>query len=229
MDFSTRSTATELMDTEDVDAADFGRCLADLETVNKVTFAHGPTLRWLARASQGMAGFSLLDVAYGHGDMTRAIHRWAGRRGLSVRLSGVDLNPSSAIAAAAATPPGMEIAWHTSDVFAYAPTEPPDFIVSSLFTHHLSDAQVVRFLAWMEQTAVRGWFVNDLHRHPIAYHGFRAMSAAARWHRFVRHDGPVSIARSFVRADWERAVSAAGVPAEIGWKFPFRYCVGHIK
>ena len=228
-DFSRRTTDTELMDTEAVDAADFGRCLADLETVNKVTFAHGPTLRWLARALRGADAFSLLDVAYGHGDMTRAIHRWATRRGVRASLSGVDLNPSSAIAAAAATPAGMSIAWHTGDVFAYRPEPRPDFIVSSLFTHHLTDAQLVEFVRWMETQAVRGWFINDLHRHPVAYHGFRALSTAAGWHRFVRHDGPVSIARAFVRADWQRTLEQAGVAADISWVFPFRYCVSRLK
>ena len=41
-----------------------------------------------------------------------------------------------------------------------------------------------------------GWFVNDLHPHALPYHFFRHWSGLARWHRFVQHDGPVSIARA---------------------------------
>ncbi len=171
----------------------------------------------------------MLDVGFGEGDMLRAIARWAARRGKRAELSGVDLDPSSELAARSKTSPDTQIAYHTGDVFAFVPSARPDFVISSLFTHHLSDAQVVAFLCWMEATAVRGWFVNDLHRHWLAYHGFRAMAAAAGWHRFVRHDGPVSIARAFRRADWQRFLADAGVPGTIHWRFPFRFCVERLR
>ena len=232
MDLSRRSSLPELMDTERVDQADFARCLADLATVNRLTLAHRPTLAWLARATRELppgGSFRVLDVACGEGDMLRAIARWAARHGLHPVLEGVDLNPHSAPAARAATPPGMAITFHTADVFEFRPELPPDFVVSSLFTHHLADAQVVRFLRWMSATARRGWFVNDLHRHPVSFHGFAALAAAARWHRFVRHDGPVSIARAFRPAEWQSLLAEAGVSAEVRRVFPFRLCVGHLE
>ena len=74
--------------------------------------------------------------------------------------------------------------------------------------------------------------IADLHRHPVPFHFFRALSWAARWHRFVRHDGPVSIARSFRREEWERILAAAGIPpgsAKIRWHIPFRLCVSRLK
>ncbi len=232
MDLSRRSALTELMDTEPVDAADFARCLRDLATVNVVTLAHRPTLAWLDRAARALpasATLSVLDVGFGEGDLLRHIHRWAARRGLALSLSGVDLNPLSTAAAIAATPPEMGVRYVTSDVFAYRPDPPPDLVVSSLFTHHLPDPAVVEFLRWMDRVAVRGWFVNDLHRSAWSYHGFRLLARAAGWHRFVQHDGPVSIARSFRRAEWERLLAVAGVRAELRWRLPFRYCLGHLR
>jgi hypothetical protein len=91
----------------------------------------------------------------------------------------------------------------------------------------MSNTEIQRFIGWMELRAQRGWFINDLHRHPIAYHGFRALSAVMRWHPFVRHDGPLSVARSFQRADWDRLLRQAGVDraARVAWHAPFRYCV----
>ena len=89
---------------------------------------------------------SVLDVASGQGDLLRAIHSWATRRGLMPMLSGIDLNPRSAIEAVAATPTGTVIAWKTGDVFDQAPEPKPDFVVSSQFAHHLTDDQVVAFL-----------------------------------------------------------------------------------
>ncbi len=217
------------MDVEEVSSAEFARCLGDLEIVGRVTLGHWPVLRWLSRATKGLSGFSLLDVGYGNGDLLRAIHRWAAKRKLSVALSGVDLNPSSELAARAATPAEWKIDFRTGDVFDFTPAEKPDFVVTSLMTHHLTDPQLVAFLRWMDATAVRGWFNHDLHRHVIAYYGFRALAAVTRWHRMVRHDGAVSITRSFRRVDWERLLAEAGVAAEVRWVIPFKLCVGHLK
>ena len=230
-----RAAGPELMDDPDVDEATFRDCLADLASVNSWTLARPPTLRWLAQATRHLprgGRFTLLDVGYGQGDMLRAIHRWATRRGLVPDLVGIDLSPWSAPAARAATPPGMAIDYRTGDVFAYRPDRPVDLVVSSLVAHHFPDAELVRFLRWMEMNAAGGWFVNDLHRHAVAYHGFRALSIVMRWHRFVRHDGPMSVARAFRRADWERLIADAGLPREaidLLWRLPFRLCVGRIR
>lgn len=232
MDFSQRSHATELMDTESVTAEDFAECLADLSVVNTLTLAKQPTLAWLNKATRHLPSgstISVLDVGFGHGDMLRAIWRWCRRRGFNADLHGMDLNPLSAYAARQVTPPEMRIDFQTGDVFAIAANRRFDFIISSLVTHHMTDAQIVDFLRWMGHQASRGWFVNDLHRHAIPYHLFRALSALARWHRFVRHDGPVSIARSFRRDDWQRLLREAGVVGHITWHMPFRYCVSYLR
>ena len=78
----------------------------------------------------------------------------------------------------------------------------------------------------------RGWFVNDLHRHWLAWRGFQVLGWAARWHDFVRHDGAVSVTRSFRRADWERLLAEAGIDRStvtVEWKLPFRLCVGRVR
>jgi 2-polyprenyl-3-methyl-5-hydroxy-6-metoxy-1,4-benzoquinol methylase len=226
MDLTVRSTAPEVMDAPDLDTAIYQRCLADLASVNRVTFTHRTTLRWLARATRGLVQFSVLDVAYGQGDLLRAIARWAKSR---ARLSGIDLNPRSAAAARAATPAALEIDYLTGDVFAVTPPEKPDFIVTSQFTHHLGSAEIIRLLRWMDATALRGWHIADLHRHPLAYFGFPLLARLMRWHQIVRSDGAISIARSFTRRDWEALLAEAGISAEIHWRLPFRYCVSRIK
>jgi SAM-dependent methyltransferase len=232
MDLSRRSTDAELMDEATTSPEDYARCLADLEMVNRVTLTHRPTLKWLDQATATLrpgAPISILDVASGHGDLLRAIHRWSVKRGITVRLQGIDLNPRSAAAAALATPADMGITWITGDVFAYRPAAPPDFIVTSQFTHHLDDAQVVTFLVWLERHAAWGWFIADLHRHAIPYYGFRLLARLAGWHPIVRYDGTVSIARSFKRTEWERLTTVAGVLAEIRWHPMFRLCVSHLR
>lgn len=220
------------MDTEAVEAADFAACLRDLAAVNTATLARGPTVDFMRRASRRAPGRTLtvLDVGCGDGDMLRRLHRWARRTGRALSLIGVDLNPLSVQAAEAATPSGLGIAYRCMDAFDPALGD-HDVILSSLFTHHLTDPEVMQFLASMEQRARVGWFVNDLHRHALAYHGFRALSSLAGWHRFVRHDGPLSVARSFRRDDWDRLLRAAGLEgvARVRWHMPFRYCVSRLR
>ena len=227
VDFARRADEPEWMDADDVPAATYAALIADLARVNTVTLARPPTLAWLARATQGLDSFSLVDIGFGHGDMLRAVAHWARRAGKRVELTGIDLNPRSAPVAAAASA-GLGIRYLTGDAAALAGQ--PDFIISSLVAHHMADAELVGFIRWMEATAVRGWFINDLHRHRVAWAGFRALAGVLRWHPIVRHDGALSVRRAFVRGDWDRLLAAAGVQdAEIRWHIPFRWGVGRLK
>jgi 2-polyprenyl-3-methyl-5-hydroxy-6-metoxy-1,4-benzoquinol methylase len=227
-----RSTETEWMDTEAVTPDDFAACLADLNTVNTVTLARLPTLGFIRRIARLAPGrlIRVLDVGCGEGDMLRRLHRWSVRTGHRLELVGLDMNSLGNQAAIAATPATAPIEYRTADVFAPGLGQ-FDVIISSLFTHHLPDDRVVDFLQVMEQHTSLGWFVNDLHRHPVAYHGFRTLSRLAGWHRFVQHDGPISVARSFRRDDWTTFLSRAGLAdrAHIRWHAPFRYCVQRLK
>ena len=228
-DFRSRATDAEWMDGPAVSEAEFAACMNDLAIVNSVTFARPPTIAFVAEALKRSGGrpLTLLDVGFGAGDMLRAIQRFCRKRGVAVRLIGIDLNPRSLSAARAATPPDMAIEYRIGDLYDLPDNETIDLVISSLVTHHMADAEIVRFLRWMTERARIGWFVNDLHRHPVAYHGFRLLSATMRWHPFVRHDGPLSVARAFRREDWDGIIGAAGLTGTtaLRWHFPFRYCV----
>lgn len=232
VDLGRRSPALELMDTENVSFAEFDECLRHIAAINRVSLAYRPTLAWLDALVAGgprAAPLTILDVGSGHGDMLRRIAAWAKRREVAVRLLGVDLNPWSARAARAATPGDLPIRYETGDVFAWEPPHRVDVVISSLFTHHLPDATLVEFLRWMSGIAAEGWFVNDLHRHPVPYHAVRLAARVLPVNRMVKHDAPLSVARAFTRADWRGAITRAGLDASevrIEWRFPFRFGVG---
>ena len=228
-DFSHRAVLSELMDDDDVDLETFRACLKDLAKANVATFTHRPTLVFLADlAREGRwpvdRPLHILDLGSGYGDGLRRIERWAAQRKLPMRLTGLDRNPWAAESARAATAQGHPIEWLTCDVFAYDGR--PDVIVSSLFTHHLDDAQIIRVLRWMDERAALGWFINDLERNVFAWGGFSLLARLMRWHPFVVHDGPVSIRRAFSPADWRGYLARAGIDgAKICRRFPFRLCV----
>lgn len=229
-DLTTRAAGPEILDGENIEPELFARVMDDLAAVSRVMLAHAPTIGFLQRATRTLppgCAISILDVGSGEGDLLRRIRRWSDRRGLKARLRGIDLHPQSAIAARAKTPPAMAIEFLTGDVFRHH--EDADLIVSSLFTHHLSDAQLVGFLRWMQRHARQGWFVNDLHRHAIAYHGFGVVARLAGWHRIVRLDGQTSVARGFRAPEWRALLEQAGIAATIRWRPMFRLCVEMVR
>ncbi len=221
MNLFRRSTQSERMDTDCRDFDDYAACLRDLSRVNTVTLTHRPMLSWLARHAP--SDFSVLDIACGHGDALRKIRR----RFPTANLTGIDLNPWAIRAATQATDPAARITFINGDAFAHTPDRKPDFIITSQFAHHLTDEQVVIFLNWLRDNAAQGWFISDLHRHPVAYYGFPILARVALWHRFVREDGQISIARAFTRTEWQALLRQANLAdhTAISWHIPFRLCV----
>jgi SAM-dependent methyltransferase len=208
--------------------------LRDLARVNRWFLGYRPVLAWLERM-RGAAPpepIRILDVGCGYGDGLRRIERWAREKHVAVELTGIDLSSDAIAVASQATPPESAIQWTATDVFAYRMPRPAHVIVSSLFTHHLRDGEVVRFIRWMEEWAQMGWFINDLSRAPIPYHLFAWFTKLARLHPFVQHDGPVSFLRAFVPEDWRGLCTAAGLKQDefeiVGFK-PARLCVSRRK
>jgi SAM-dependent methyltransferase len=234
-DFRTRAKLTEIMD-EPCSREQLRSYLRGLATTNRLTLAYRPLLHWLNTLASTPPALPeplrILDVGCGYGDSLRRIEQWARERAIAVELTGLDLNPDATTIAADASPADSRIQWVNANVLTYAPSEPAHLVVSSLFTHHLSDGEIVRFLQWMELHAEIGWFINDLSRAAIPYHFFRVFSRLAGLHPFVQHDGPISIARSFVPQEWQALCAAAGLgqgETVIQSFKPARLCVARRK
>src|ERR1700683_2160760 len=217
IEFGLRISPRELPELMDGDCSyeDFRGCLGSLEQINRWLLGYRPTLAWLKRLPPGLVdSVHIVDVGCGGGDLLRQISAWTRRRGIAVELTGIDLNPYAARAAAESTPKELGIAWVTGDALEYRPQKPVDIAVSSLMAHHLEDEGVIALLRWMETTAEAGWFINDLERSEWSCRMFGWVVGMVEWHPFVRHDGPVSFRRSFREEDWVRLLAAADVPRE---------------
>lgn len=217
------------MDDPALPEATYREVLNDLAKVNTATLARRPTLDFLARAVGDRSHFSLLDVGFGDGDMLRAVANWAMKRSIGFRLVGIDLNSRSERIARESTPADMPIEYRTGD-YADLAGEDFDVIVSSLVAHHMTHDQLVAFLRFMEREAATGWFVNDLHRHGFAHAGYPLLARLMGWHPIVRHDGRMSIARSYRPAEWAPILAEAAIEgAKVRRAFPFRLCVEKIR
>jgi SAM-dependent methyltransferase len=235
IDFRQRVSPRELPELMDGDCSyeDFRDCLRSLEQVNRWLLGYRPTLAWLERLPRKpREPVHILDVGSGGGGLLRQIAGRLRRRGIAVKLTGIDLNPHAARAAAEFTPTELGIAWVTGDALLYRPEKPVDIVASSLTAHHLEDEEIVTFLRWMEATARAGWFLNDLERSQRTCRIFGCVAGLAGWHPFVRHDGPVSFRRAFRKEDWVRLLAIAEIPRDVvtveQWR-PGRLCVGRWK
>lgn len=235
LDLSQRAELVELMD-QPCTYEELRACLHDIARVNRLTFADRPTISWIhelvATHPASNEPLRVVDVGCGYGDTLRQIDAWAVRRGIPIMLTGIDKNPDAIRAAREASSPTQCIEWIVGDALSDSTMGDIDVVISSLLTHHLTNPQILHFLRWMEERARRGWFINDLHRKAVPYHVFRLWARFTDWHALVKHDGPVSIRRSFLAEDWQNLCVAVGFAAEtvtIREYRPARLCVSRIK
>lgn len=222
-DFSRREFALrELMD-EPCTFEQYRAAALSLGQVHRWARGYKPTLEFLGRVLErtgvGHEPLHVVDVGCGHGDGLRKIYRWAAKRSVPLRLTGVDVNPYAARLArecdrkehvSAGT-----IAWVTGDVFAMELDRPMDVVVSSLLAHHLCDEAIVRLLRWKDDAARVGWFVNDLRRSERAAMMFGWMGKVLPMEEMVKRDGVVSFRRALSVEEWGQRCVEAGVDAEV--------------
>jgi 2-polyprenyl-3-methyl-5-hydroxy-6-metoxy-1,4-benzoquinol methylase len=228
-----RSAQSEILDGP-VDTAELTKILADLARFNGAMMGHWPVLQWLNRATRDLPPeqpLTLLDIGSGYGDLLRAVRHWANKKGRTMKLIGVDLSSQVIDVARNATAAADDIEYHAADIFDFAPQAPFDFVTTSLVTHHLTDAMIVRFLRWMETHARKGWVIYDLQRSRVPFYFIALAGALLRLHPVVTYDGRISVARSLTRTEWRRRIAEAGIPADeidLRW-FMFRFAIGRMK
>ncbi|MNG25054.1 hypothetical protein D3C84_1098510 [compost metagenome] len=80
----------------------------------------------------------------------------------------------------------------------------------------------------MARVTRSGWVVTDLERHRLAYLAAKLLAKFVWKSPVTRHDGPLSVQRSFTPQEAKELVALAGVKAAVHKHFPFRLAVvGH--
>jgi ubiquinone/menaquinone biosynthesis C-methylase UbiE len=224
--FKERSLKLERIDTGDYTAAEYDRFLVDIRKVNRYT-GDNRALRktLLSRIDSGQAdNFTVLDVGAGSGELLRTIARFAKGRGKKAFLTGLELNSRSANSILEESGAFPEITSVRGDALCLPFAESSfDFVISSLFAHHLTDSQIGGALKEMSRVAKYGVYLIDLHRHPLAYLSYKAFCAAFRISPLVRQDGSLSILRAFHPDELSKYAAEAGLKEySVSRSFPFR-------
>ncbi|HLP17585.1 MAG TPA: methyltransferase domain-containing protein [Bacteroidota bacterium] len=82
-----------------------------------------------------------------------------------------------------------------------------DIIHVSLFLHHFKEEEIDRLLRQFLETSRIGIVINDLHRSIFAFAGIWLLTHVFPASHMVRHDGPLSVQRGFLRSELEAILS----------------------
>lgn len=224
--FKQRSHRLEHIDTGNYTAAEYEDCISELQFVNRwMGDAHSLKTTLLREIeSQSLTTFSILDIGAGSGELLRVAATWARQTNRRLRAVGLELNERMAESILEESGRFDEISSVRGDALTlpFADAE-FDYVMCSLFTHHLLDEQVVQVFREMSRVAKRCIFVIDLHRHPVAYLLYTTLGKIVLHNRLLRHDGALSILRSFRRDELLELAQRAGLRGfSVERHFPYR-------
>jgi ubiquinone/menaquinone biosynthesis C-methylase UbiE len=174
--------------------------LVDIIRLNERFGGHGIIRKMLAGVVAPTDQFTVLDIGAASGDTARLITASYPR----ATVFSLDLNQLNLAGA-----PGPKL---LGDAFRLPFRDGAfDFVFSSLFLHHFTDAQVVELLGRFHRLSRKALLISDLERHILSYWFLPATQPFLRWHPITVHDGAVSVRAAFTAEELRRLASQAGI------------------
>lgn len=214
MDFSVRSEKAELIDSLDLPFEEISRNMHELEIINSLLGGHRINIKGVQRllSEKRLPDRPLVicEIGCGGGDNITALSKWFRKKKLNVSFIGVDINDYCIQYAREKNESSLHN-FITSDYRSVVFKKKPDIIFSSLFCHHFTNPQLKEMMTWLKAQSEIGFFINDLHRHPIAYHSIRILTALFSKSRLVKNDAPLSVLKGFRKSEWESLLKESGI------------------
>jgi len=221
------------MDDPDLDPALHTQALRALDRINRISGTHRRVADIVLRMAAerrvedpGSPPIRVLDVGCGDGAVLLRVGRIARAQGIAVHLHGCDLSPV-ALDRARGSAAQADIELTLTELDATRDPLPPgfDLVTSTLFLHHLNDADTVRVLSGMRD-AGRVGLIQDLRRtrigYVLAWAGVRLLSRSA----VARTDGPLSVQGAYTMREMMALCARAGLAgAEVRRGWPERLVV----
>ena len=229
INLANRSYKKELLDNDDIPFADIMQNMKELNKINTYLGGHKITvagLEALIEKHNITKPICICEIGCGGGDNLVAINEFCISRNIPVNFIGIDIKPEC-IAFAQDQHIFLNAKWiiHDYKDVNFGETR-PDIIFSSLFCHHFNEAELKNMLQWMKQNAAIGFFINDLHRHPLAWYSIKGITSLFSKSYLVKNDAPLSVARGFKKNEWNHIFKTAGITNfSIKWKWAFRYLI----
>jgi SAM-dependent methyltransferase len=218
-----RERAHELMDAPDVEPATLTAALDHVAMVNRWTGARRALLRHLPWALP--PGRSrVLDVGTGSADMPLAMADWAERQRRPLSILAADRHGATLDVARRRIGRRPDITAIRADALQLPfPTGSIDLAILSMTLHHMERSALVAALAELARVARGGRIlVAELERCIPNYLGARLLAATIwRSNPVTRHDGPLSVLRSFTPRELRDLAASAGLRQAVVHRHPF--------
>ncbi|MBD2869440.1 methyltransferase domain-containing protein [Paenibacillus arenilitoris] len=223
-----RAAAAELMDDFASGGPELREALRELRLLNRLFAAAAPTLhgvRRLWKAAGKPERLSILDVGAGSGDVNRRLLRWADDNRLDMTITLVDVTEEACEEARGLFRGESRVNVRRGSLFGLS-EGCADIVTGTQFAHHFGREELPAVAASMLKASRLGVVLNDIHRHWIAWSAVWLATRVLSSNRYIRHDGPLSVAKGFRREDWrelEGALDSGGMYC--AWRPLFRYAV----
>jgi 2-polyprenyl-3-methyl-5-hydroxy-6-metoxy-1,4-benzoquinol methylase len=225
MNYSFRSYLPELLDGTEVPAADIRRNLYELEIINRKLGGHSVTLKGFSQLTSHLQKIQVCEIGCGGGDNMKVIENKFTGKFPDLAFIGIDINPDC-ISVADNLKWQSPVRFLVNDYREVKFESRPDIIFCSLFCHHFDESSLVEMFRWMYENSKHGFFINDLHRHPLAYRSIRILTFLFSKSYLVKHDAPLSVLRGFKKKELEALLIKAGITQfSIQWKWAFRWLI----
>lgn len=226
IDFTHRSYKKELLDGVNIPFPDIAENMRELDYINSHLGGHQITIKGFKIFASDKKNISICEIGCGGGDNLKVLSNYSNNKNINSSFTGIDIN-AECIKFARKNSDLYQINFIESDykkvVFG---NNKPAIIFSSLFCHHFTEEELIEMLMWMKENATLGFFINDLHRHPLAYHFIKFATRIFSKSYLVKHDAPLSVLRGFTKKEWLDLLNKAGIKNfTIQWKWAFRYLI----
>lgn len=226
IDLSKRSNQKELIDRDNIAFTDIQRNLKELDFINTYLGGHKITTEGFEKLAGDKKDISVCEIGCGGGDNLNAIYRCCSKKNMHLKLTGIDINADCIAYARKNTPiddKNFIISDYKNVNFG---NDKQDIIFTSLFCHHFRDDELITMMQWMKSNSKIGFFINDLHRHTVAYYFIKFAAKFFSRSYMVKNDGPVSVSKGFKKNEWKHLLSKAGITNyTIQWKWAFRHLI----
>lgn len=221
-----RSCQKELMDGDDISFDAMSQTLKELNIINTRLGGHAITIKGLRQFINHREAITVCEIGCGGGDNLFAIYNYCLKKNIKTDFIGIDMN-AECIAFAKQQYPQLPCQWICSDyAVVNFDNHRPDIIFSSLFCHHFADDQLVHMLKWLQLHSRKGFFINDLQRHWLAYYLIKYITRFFSRSYLIKNDACLSVARSFTKKDWQLLFKKAGIDEfKISWNWAFRWLI----
>jgi SAM-dependent methyltransferase len=224
-----RAEQPEKMDDFSQGGSELREALRHLRRLNRIFGAAPPTLYGVRRL-WSEAGrpkrLSILDVGAGSGDVNRLLLRWADANRIDLQIVLADVTEEACEEARRLFRGERRVRVMRSDLFAL-PDACADVVTGTQFVHHFGADRLPGAVRRMLQISRLGVVINDIHRHWIPWAAVWLATRLVSGNRYIRSDGPLSVAKGFRARDWDELGQALGIAGKIfyAWRPWFRYVV----